>query len=264
MNGEIQEMVKSVIDVYSEIAKSNPTWTAQEEAEFVRSCTTKTGKWRNNAAKDKFVNEAMKHNLNLVFKFVNKLAFNKNDDVFQKAVIGMVEALKKYDPKRKGKISTWITNPIRWAIMQHQNAYAKSGTVAEQISALNHKFQMNMSVISIDAPIGGEEDNDTIATVISNSSLDKDYIIDRNFKSEDELRLERDMVIAVEAMMKKLPKILNKKEIRVVKGVLKGKTQTDISVELHLSKVRISQLQASAFEKIRNSPMGSYLRKLLK
>ena len=261
---EIQEMVKSVIDVYSEIAKSNPTWTAQEETEFVKSCTTKAGKWRSNAMKDKFVNEALKHNLGLVFKLVNKLAFNKNDDVFQKAVIGMVEALKKYDPKRKGKISTWITNPIRWAIMQHQNAYAKSGTVAEEISALNHKFQMNMSVISIDAPIGGEEDNDTIATVISKSNLDRNYIIDRNFKSEDELRLERDMVNSVEAMMKKLPKILSKKEIRVVKGVLKGKTQTDISVELHLSKVRISQLQASAFEKIRNSPMARYLRKLVK
>lgn len=257
-------MVKSVIDVYSEIAKSNPTWTAQEEAEFMKSCTTKTGKWRSNAMKDRFVNEALKHNLGLVFKLVNKLAFNKNDDVFQKAVIGMVEALKKYDPKRKGKISTWITNPIRWAIMQHQNAYAKSGTVAEEISALNHKFQMNMSVISIDAPIGGEDNNDTIANIISDTTLDRDYIIERNFKSDDELNLEMDMAKAVGDLMKKLPKFLNKKELYVVKGVLKGKTQTDISVELHLSKVRISQLQASAFEKIRNSPMASYLRKLVK
>lgn len=257
-------MVKSVIDVYSEIAKSNPTWTAQEEVEFVKSCTTKTGKWRSNAMKDRFVNEALKHNLGLVFKLVNKMAFNKNDDVFQKAVIGMVEALKKYDPKRKGKISTWITNPIRWAIMQHQNAYAKSGTVAEEISALNHKFQMNMSVISIDAPIGGEDNNDTIANIISDTSLDRDYIIERNFKSDDELNLEMDMAKAVGYLMKKLPKFLNKKELYVVKGVLKGKTQTDISVELHLSKVRISQLQASAFEKIRNSPMASYLRKLVK
>ena len=257
-------MVKSVIDVYSEIAKSNPTWTAQEEAEFVRSCTTKTGKWRSNAAKDKFVNEALKHNLNLVFKIVNKLAFNKNEDVLQKAVIGMVEALKKYDPKRKGKISTWITNPIRWAIMQHQNAYAKSGTVAEEISALNHKFQMNMSVISIDAPIGGEDNNDTIATIISKSNLDRNYVIGMNFKSDDEILLEQDVSMAVGHMMKKLPKFLNKKELHVVRGVLKGKTLTDISVELHLSKVRISQLQASAFEKIRSSPMAEYLKRLLK
>lgn len=257
-------MVKSVIDVYSDIAKSNPTWSAQEEKAFINSCTTKTGKWRSNAMKEKFINEALKHNLSLVFKLVNKLAFNKNEDVLQKAVIGMVEALKKYDPKKGRKISTWITNPIRWAIMQHQNAYAKSGTIADEISALNHKFQMNMSVVSIDAPIGEEDDSETIANIISHGNLDRNYVIGRNFKGEDELRMERDMANAVEAMMKKLPKILNKKEIRVVKGVLKGKTQTDISVELHLSKMRISQLQSSAFQKIRNSPMARYLRKFMK
>ena len=137
--------LKSVVDVYSNIAKSNPPWTSEEEREFVNSCTTKTGKWRSNAMKDRFVNEAMKHNLGLVFKIVNKMAFNKNEDVLQKAVIGMVGALKKYDPKKKGKISTWITNPIRWAIMQHQNAYAKSGTIAEEISALNHKFKFKQN-----------------------------------------------------------------------------------------------------------------------
>jgi DNA-directed RNA polymerase specialized sigma subunit len=70
--------------------------------------------------------------------------------------------------------------------------------------------------------------------------------------------------MAVENMVKKLPKLLNKKEIYVIKGILKGKTQTDISVELKLSKVRISQLQASAFQKIRNSPMAGYLKKLIK
>ena len=257
-------MVKSVIDVYSDIAKSNPTWSTEEEREFIDSCTTKAGAWRSNAMKERFVNEAMKHNLGLVFKLVNKLAFNKNEDVLQKAVIGMVEALKKYDPKRKGKISTWITNPIRWAIMQHQNAYAKSGTLVEEISALNHKFRMNMSVVSIDSPIGGDEDNDTIADVISSRSLDKNYVIERDFKTEDELKLEIDLAHAVKEMMVNLPNWLNEREIYVVKEVFNGKTLTDISIKLHLSKVRISQLQASAFEKIRSSPMAGYLKRLLK
>lgn len=258
-------MVKSVIEVYSEIAKSNPPWTPVEEKEFIASCTTKTGKWRSNAMKERFVNEAMKHNLGLVFSIVNKVAFNKkSEDVVQKAIMGMVEALKKYDPKKGRKISTWINNPIRWAIMQHQNAYAKSGTVAEEISALNHRYKMKMSVVSIDMPIGGEEDNDTIGSIISQNALSKNYVVDRNFKTEDELRIEADIGDGVQVLIERMTKFLSDKEVRVVKGILRGKTQTDISGEMKLSKVRISQLQASAFSKIRSSPMAGYLRRLLK
>lgn len=255
--------LKSVVDVYSNIAKSNPPWTSEEEREFVNSCTTKTGKWRSNAMKDRFVNEAMKHNLGLVFKIVNKMAFNKNEDVLQKAVIGMVGALKKYDPKRKGKISTWITNPIRWAIMQHQNAYAKSGTIAEEISALNHKFGRRMCVVSVDCPIDGKDgrDSDTIGSLISLTNLDTNYIIDKKLhNTPDDHVGDEEIVCVVDEMMRKLPKFLNDKELYVIKGVLRGKTQTDISGELHLSKVRISQIQATAFEKIRKSPMATKLK----
>ena len=258
-------MMKSVLEVYSDIAKSNPAWNAKQEADFIKSCTTKSGEWKSSAHKDRFVNEAMKHNLGLVFKAINKMSFNKgNEDVFQKAVISMVEALKKYDPKRKGKISTWITNPINWAIMQHQNAYSKSGVISEEISALNHKFGLKMYVVSIDSHIGEDEDTDTIADVISENSLHRNYIIDRNFRSGNEINIECDIEDGVKNLMKVLPTILTKKEFHVVNGVLNGKTQTDISVELHLSKVRISQLQASAFQKIRSSPMAGYLKKLLK
>lgn len=258
-------MMKSVIEVYSEIAKNNPPWTPSEEKEFIASCTTKTGKWRSNAEKDRFVNETMKHNLGLVFSIVNKVAFNKkNEDVVQKAILGMVEALKKYDPNKGHKISTWITNPIRWAIMQHQNAYAKSGTLAEEISALNHRYKMKMSVVSIDMPIGGEEDNDTIGSIISQNSLSKNYFVDKNYKTVDEMRMEADIEDGVEKLLERMTMFLNEREMYIVKGVLNGKTQTDISGELHLSKVRISQLQASAFSKIRNSPMAGYLKRLLK
>lgn len=255
---------KSVIEVYSDMAKSNPAWTAEEERAFVRSCTTKTGKWRSNAAKNKFVNEALKHNLGLVFNLVDKLAFNKGEDVFQKALIGMVGALRKYDPKRGHKISTWITNPIRWAIMQHQNAYAKSGTVADELSALNHKFKMKMRVVSMDTPVNGEVEKETLGSIITIKNLDCDYIIDRNFKTDADHMDDSEVSEAVSNMVKKLPKILNKREEYVIKGVLGGKTLTDISVELRLSKVRISQIQASAFQKIRNSPIGKHLKEYIK
>ena len=245
------------------MAKSNPPWSSEEELAFVASCTTDDGKWRSNAAKEKFVNEAMKHNLGLVFSIVNKVAFTLTEDVFQKAMIGMVEALKKYDPKKGRKISTWITNPIRWAVMQHQNAYAKSGTIAEEFSALNRKFSLKMSVVSIDTPVGGEEENEPIGSTISISSLDKNYAIQRSYRGLDELQEEIDIADGVREMLKRLRRYLNSNEIRVIRGLLKGKTQTDIAGTMHLSKVRISQLQASAFDKIRKSPMSRTLRKLI-
>ena len=89
-------------------------------------------------------------------------------------------------------------------------------------------------------------------------------MVDRNFKSEDERRSEADIGAGVQHMVERMTQFLSDKEAYVVKGVLKGKTQTDISVEMKLSKVRISQLQASAFSKIRSSPMAGYLRRLLK
>ena len=254
----------SVIDVYSDMAKSNPPWTPEEEKAFVGSCITKTGKWRSNAVKEKFVNEALKHNLGLVFKLVDKLAFNKGEDVFQKALIGMVGALRKYDPNKGYKISTWITNPIRWAIMQHQNAYAKSGTVADELSALNHKYKMQMQVVSMDSPVNGEMEKETLGSIITIKNLDCNYIISRDFKTDADHMDNSAVVEAVTNMVKKLPNILNKKEEYVIKGVLDGKTLTDISVELRLSKVRISQIQASAFQKIRNSPIGNSLKEYIK
>ena len=88
--------------------------------------------------------------------------------------------------------------------------------------------------------------------------------VDRNFKTEDELRIEADIGDGVQVLIERMTKFLSDKEVRVVKGILRGKTQTDISGEMKLSKVRISQLQASAFSKIRSSPMAGYLRRLLK
>ena len=65
-------------------------------------------------------------------------------------------------------------------------------------------------------------------------------------------------------MMKYIPKLLTKQELFVVKRMLAGKNMTEISIELKLSRMRISQITAKAFEKIRNSRLASRLRGLVK
>ena len=256
--------MKSVIEVYSDMAKKNPPWKADEEAQFIQSCCTRTGKWKSKAMKDRFVAEAVKHNLSLVFKMVNRYAFNKeNEDLVQRAVIAMAEALKKYDPASRNKISTWIHQPIVWSIKQAQNTYYRGHAIHEQIAALNHRYKLNMSVISVDATPGGSEEGDSIGNFISSENVDSDYVALRGFKTMDDECRDVEIKSGVEGLMTYLPKILNKKEVRVIKYLLKGLSMADISVKLKVTRMRISQISAKAFEKIRNSRVGKKLKGLL-
>ena len=258
--------MKDAVEVYSQIAKSIPPWTSAEEREFVRSCV-RSGKWKSNAAKERFVCEAMKRNLNLVFKLVNTHSFKKNDeDIIQRAVIAMVEALKKFNPASKNKISTWIQQPIVWSIKQTQHTYYKGNAIAEQISALNRRYNLKMSVVSVDAKVSrdGDPDSDTIGDLISVKDLDRSYFVSRNAKSMDESIHDHEVQTGVRQAVKSMHRILDKRELYVVNGLLGGKNMREISDELHLSRMRISQISAKAFEKIRSSSIGRTLKAMLK
>ena len=254
--------MKSVLEVYSEIAKSNPPWTPDEEKAFVKKW------WRKD--REHFVNEAMKHNLGIVFKAMQKVAFNpKSEDVFQRAVSALVEALRKFKPSKGYKISTWVSNPVRWAIQQFQNPYNHQGSIRDEIASLNHRYGKKMSVVSIDAKVGGEDGDGstTVGDLITDANVNTDYLAGtsvgvRDSRVEDERA--SDIKSGVAALLVHLPKVLTKKELYVVKRMLNGKNMSEISVELKLSRMRISQISASAFDKIRNSRYGVKLRGLVK
>ena len=258
--------MKSVIEVYSDMAKKNPPWNADEETAFIRSCMTRTGKWKSKAMKDRFVNEALKHNLTMVFKMMNRYSFKKdNEDVFQRAAIAMGEALKKYDPPSGNTISNWTQQPIIWAIRQTHHTYYKGNDIHDQIAALNHRYNLKMSVVSVDATVGNDENdsNDTIGSFISHENVSADYIAIRGIKTMDEECREMEIKSEVADLIAELPKILNKKEVRVVKYLLKGLSMAEISVKLKVTRMRISQISAKAFEKIRGSSMGRRLKGLI-
>ena len=165
--------MKSVIEVYSDIAAENPKWTPDEERAFIKSCVTKTGKWRN---KSRFVNEAFKHNLGLVFSIVQKTAFVKTEDVVQKGMIALVESLKKFDPNKGIRISTWVANPIRWAVQQHQHTYSKDKPIADEIASLNQRYNLHMRVVSVDASVkAGDDESETFGNLISEANINPDY-----------------------------------------------------------------------------------------
>jgi RNA polymerase sigma factor (sigma-70 family) len=256
--------MKSIMDVYSDISKANPPWKPEEESEFIQSCVV-DNKWKDSASKDRFVNEAFKHNLNLVFKMMKKYSFKKTDeDVLQKAVIAMADALKRYDPASKNKISTWIQQPIIWAIKHTQHVYYKGHDIRGQIAALNHKYNLKMSVLSIDAKIEPNgTDNDTVGDFVSTSNIAADYIASRGIKTIDDETNEMEIKSGVADLMEDLPRLISEKELYVIQGLLKGQTMTEISVELKISRMRVSQIAASAFDKIRRSKHAKYLKGLV-
>lgn len=250
-------MMKSVLEVYSEVAKNNPPWTSDEEKEAIK-------KWYRKD-RERFVNEAMKHNLALVFSIFQKMSFNKSEDVFQRAVCALVDALRKFKPSKGYKISTWVTNPIRWAIQKEQNAYVHHGTIAEEISDLNRKHNSSMTVVSVDSPIGNDtnENTDTIGSTISIHNVMPDYARLRGYKTNTETAHEADIRAGVAELFEKMEDFLTEKETIVVKQMLTGRSLTEIAVELRLSRMRISQLSHKAIEKIRASSIATKLRGLL-
>lgn len=253
--------MKSVIEVYSDIAAENPKWTAAQEREFIDSCITKNGKWKN---KTRFINEAFKHNLGLVFSIVQKTAFVKTEDVVQKGVIAMVEALKKYDPTKRVKISTWIANPIRWAVLHHQHTYSKDKPIADEIASLNQRYNLNMRVVSVDATVGrGEEDKETFGNLISASNIHPDYANLCGYGEAEDLERKEEIKSGVSTLVEEMGKFLTPREVKVVKLLLAGKNNVEIAGKMKVTRMRIGQMTKHIFEKIRRSKIGKKLKGIL-
>ena len=213
------------------------------------------------------VAEALKRNIGLVFSLVNQFCFNaQNEDIVQLAMVSLADALKKWDPKRGLKISTWVRNPIKWAILRAQGAYAKTGTIAEEIAAKNHRFGRKWSVVAMDAELAGKEGDggETIANLITPTSVAPDYINAHSIKTREEEIHDNDVRSGVKELMDSMGDYLSKKEIKVIMGIFNGHSLAEIGVKMKLSRMRISQISRDAFAKIKKSPLGDRLHALVK
>ena len=181
-------------------------------------------------------------------------------------MVGLTEALKKWDPKKQVKISTWVRNPIKWAILRAQDTYSKVGSISDEISARNYRFNRKWSVVSVDAEVPGKEGDkaDTIANTISVANVSPDYAAMRNIKTRSEELHDADVRLGVKELLAKMGEFLNKRETTIILGILKGRSLADIGVEMKLSRMRISQISKDAFDKIKKSPLGDRLHALVK
>lgn len=240
--------------------RTNPPWTEKEELEFIE-------KWWS-VDREYFINEAMKHNLGIVFEAIQKVSYKHDlEDIFQKGVSELVAALRKYNPEKGVKISTWVTNPVRWAIMKHQNPYNHQGSIADEIQALNHRYGTKLSVVSTDDRVNtgdASSESETVGNMISSENVCSRYFNLKGLSKWESEQRELDYRNVVEEIFEFMPSILTEKEQYVVRRTFDGKNMTEISSELKLSRMRVSQITANAFAKIRNCKISRKLKELFR
>lgn len=61
----------------------------------------------------------VKHNIRLVYKIANKMvAPVPIEELVQDGIIGLIKSLRKFDPEKGFRVSTYATNYIRWEMMR--------------------------------------------------------------------------------------------------------------------------------------------------
>ena len=93
--------------------------------------------------------------------------------------------------------------------------------------------------------------------------MNVNYVNVCGMKNESEIHDENEIKDGVSELVSQMDKILNEKEIVVIKGLLSGRNMVEISTEMSVSRVRISQISKNAFEKIRRSSIGMKLKGLI-
>ena len=110
------------------------------------------GSRRYRRALDKLVT----HNLGLVNKIVNKFPLRNAsctfEDLFQEGVAGLIHGIRKFDPARGYRLSTYVYN---WISVYVRRFYQNHGrTVRVPIHMADKKFQLNRQIEELTANLG--------------------------------------------------------------------------------------------------------------
>ena len=136
----------------------------------------------------------------------------------------------------------------------------------DDIKSFNKKYDVHLSVVELDKSSvdGIGESNRKVEDTISPETVAPDYINMCGIKTFSEEEFESDLKKSVnELILGDDVKILTDREKFIIGKLVSGMNQSEVSKELNLTKMRISQIVAKAFEKIRNSNSGKKLRMMV-
>lgn len=220
----------------------------------------------NNVARDELISGNLRLVLSIIQRFSSRC--DNMDDLFQVGCIGLIKAIDNFNTDLEVKFSTYAVpmiigevrrflrdnNSIRVSRSMRDLAYkalqAREDLTNEQLNEptiddiskrINEKKEdVVLALEAITAPI-------SLYEPVYNDSGDSLYVLDqiKDSSSDDDLWVED---IALKEAIKKL----DEREKRIIDmRFFRGKTQSEVAVEIGISQAQVSRLEKGALERIR-------------
>lgn len=234
-------------------------------------------------------NKLIVHNTPLVIKIAKYYQNNGLDfeDLIDEGVFGLIRAIKKFDPSKGFRFSTYATwwirqsitraihdqgNTIRIPVHANEKIYGikkayielqsetgKTPSLEEVAKKLNmsykeanmyYQFYNNYNLNSLQNPIGDEDDDSVLQDFIEDTSC-----VNPEANAEHvELRRIIDVILSSEHFNERERKVLNDRFLAE-----HPKTLEQVGNELNVTRERIRQIEAKAIRKLKSPRFASLL-----
>jgi len=275
---EFKEIANDSIRLYlCEIGRV-PLLTAKQEVDLARRIAK-----GDQSAKSALAEANLRLVVSIAKKYIGRgLSFL---DLIQEGNIGLFRAVEKFDPNRGFKFSTYATWWIRQAITRaiadqartiripvhmvetiNKLTHAQRRLVQElgreplieelaaemdmEIKKVRHIKKISQDIVSLEAPVGTEED----------SKLG-DFIEDSDALSPDESTNRQLIKENIHEMLQ----YLNPRERKIIEmrfGLIDGvgRTLEEVGKEFHVTRERIRQIEAKVLQKLKEHPTSAKIR----
>ncbi len=218
-------------------------------------------------------NEMVEQNMGLVYSIVKRFSGRgcETEDLIQIGAIGLIKAVKKFDPAFNVKFSTYAVPMIAGEIkrfMRDDGAVkisralkesAMKGWRAEETLRRRLDREPTLSEISAECGISADELSEAFEAAAPPGSL-YDSVYNNG---EKEIRLVDTLAgegiedsVVNKVMLDSVLAFLKPREKQVlILRYFKGKTQTEIASIIGVSQVQISRIEKNAIKKIREMNM---------
>jgi RNA polymerase sigma-32 factor len=207
-------------------------------------------------------------------------------EVISEGNVGLMQAVKKFEPDRGFRLATYAMWWIKAAIQEYilrSWSLVKMGTTANQkrlffnLRRLKGKIQaieegdlkpeqvaeiatkLNVSeeeVISMNRRLGGDASlNAPIKAAEGDSGQWQDWLVDEH-DNQEEILIEQDELDSRRAMLSNALKVLNDREKRIFEARRLREepvTLEELSAEFDISRERVRQIEVRAFEKLQKA-----------